>query len=530
MAMRCELESSNQGPLQMLIFTLPTAPFDRKSDVLSRFRDFCPKSLSDCVNVRVYSSEQDMTDSQRLLAEYAANGSEPAFRELVSRYIDLVYSASVRLVDGDTHLAQDVAQTVFVDLARKADTLSSEVMLGGWLHRHTCFVAAKALRSERRRQFRERQAAQMNALNDHTEANLAQIRPFLDEAINRLGAEDRTAILLRFFEQSDFRSIGRALGTSDDTAQKRVTRALEKLHSLLKRRGIACSSTLLGTALAGEAVTAAPVGLAVSISGAALAGTAAGTGTTLTLVKIMAATNLKIGIAGALIAISVVTPFIVQQRANARLRSDGESLRRQADQLTELQAEHERLERQAADASLDRDQLAALQRLRGEVGELRQQTNSLARLRQDNRRLRAAVDKPKTPMQVKEEIMAKASYNKDWLVAFYQYAEKNQGQFPANFDQAAALLSEETRSRTGLTTDQFEIVFQGSPAVLKEPQNVIVVREREAWTSGSADDPNAKWSKVYGFADGHVEVHSQIGKDFEAYEKLRLVPRPSDEP
>src|SRR5262245_2056693 len=115
-----------------------------------------------------------MTDSQRLLTEYA-NGSESAFRELVLRYVNLVYSAAIRLVDGDAHLAEDVAQTVFVDLAGAADSLSRDVMLGGWLHRHTCFVAAKAMRAERRRQFRESQAAQMNALNDHTESNLAQI-------------------------------------------------------------------------------------------------------------------------------------------------------------------------------------------------------------------------------------------------------------------------------------------------------------------------------------------------------------------
>src|SRR5215510_12765099 len=128
-----------------------------------------------------------MSETQQLLNHYVKDGSEEAFGELVKRYIDLVYSAAVRLVDGDTHLAEDVTQTVFVDLARTARTLRSEVMLGGWLHRHTCFVAAKALRAQRRRRFHERQAAQMNESKDHTAANLAQIRPFLDEAINGLG-------------------------------------------------------------------------------------------------------------------------------------------------------------------------------------------------------------------------------------------------------------------------------------------------------------------------------------------------------
>ena len=59
-----------------------------------------------------------MTDSQQLLADYVRTGSDSAFRELVNSYIDLVYSTALRLVEGDTHRAEDVAQTVFVDLAR----------------------------------------------------------------------------------------------------------------------------------------------------------------------------------------------------------------------------------------------------------------------------------------------------------------------------------------------------------------------------------------------------------------------------
>ena len=201
-----------------------------------------------------------MTESQQLLAEYVRSGSEAAFRELVALYLNLVISAALRLVEGDAHRAEDVAQIVFADLARQARTFSPDIMLGGWLHRHTCFVAANTMRGERRRQSRERQAVEMNALQDQPEANLSLIAPILDDAINQLGDADRTAILLRFFEQRDFRSVGEALGSNEDAARMRVTRALEKLELLLKRRGVTAGSAALAVMLGAHAVQARPPG------------------------------------------------------------------------------------------------------------------------------------------------------------------------------------------------------------------------------------------------------------------------------
>ena len=87
-----------------------------------------------------------MTETQTLLADFVQNGSEPAFRELVARYLGLVYSTAVRLMDGDTQRAEDVSQIVFADLAKMAGKLSAGSMLGGWLHRHTCFVARNVMR------------------------------------------------------------------------------------------------------------------------------------------------------------------------------------------------------------------------------------------------------------------------------------------------------------------------------------------------------------------------------------------------
>ena len=321
-----------------------------------------------------------MTETKQLLAEYAKTGSEPAFRELTTRYVDLVHSAALRLVNGDLHLAQDVTQTVFADLARLAHSLSSDVMLGGWLHRHTCFVASKTMRAERRRVARERQAVEMNAIEDHSAANLALVAPVLDEAINQLSAEDRTAILLRYFEQQDFQSVGTALGSNEEAARKRVDRALGKLESHLKHRGVALSAVALGSTLAASAVTAAPVGLAVSISTIAIAGTAGSGVTTITILKIMSMTKLKVGIITAVVAAGIAIPLVMQHQTKTELTEANEALRQQKEKGDQLAAENARLAKLAAQAAhlpvVTNNPSLELLRLRGEVARLRQEATS----------------------------------------------------------------------------------------------------------------------------------------------------------
>jgi RNA polymerase sigma factor (sigma-70 family) len=252
-----------------------------------------------------------ITDSQPLLADYAANGSERAFRELVARYVDLVYSTALRLVEGDTHRAEDVAQTVFMDLSRMAPELSPNSALGGWLHRHTCYVARTVMRGERRRQARERQAMEFSALENQPDKALAEVAAVLDEAINELGADDRDAILLRFFEQRQLRSVGEALGVSENVAQKRVARAVQELATQLRRRGFTLSAAALATGLAAGAVTAAPAGLALSIAGTVFAGSGAAGGGSLTLGKAAALAKLKVGIVSAIVAAGVMTTILL---------------------------------------------------------------------------------------------------------------------------------------------------------------------------------------------------------------------------
>jgi RNA polymerase sigma factor (sigma-70 family) len=301
-----------------------------------------------------------MSEDEQLLGQYTRDRSEAAFGEIVRRHIDLVFSAALRVVGGDSHLAQDVTQIVFTDLARKAWGLPAGVVLPGWLHRHTCFTAAKAVRTERRRQAREKTAMEMNTLDDHTGPDWESLAPHLDEGLNELSAADRDAIVLRFLRQQDFRSVGAALGVSEDTAQKRVSRALEKLRGVLSRRGIALSSAAIGSLMAAEAVKAAPIGLAVSVTTTSLAAaTTAGTGISLALMKVMAMTKLQITLAGAVLVAAVATPLVLQQQTlnrmrteTAQLRQENESLQSQSVQIAALIAENQRLSNQVAQVAV----------------------------------------------------------------------------------------------------------------------------------------------------------------------------------
>jgi len=214
-----------------------------------------------------------MTPDPELLRRYAREGDEAAFAELVRRHVDLVYGAAVRLAHGNTALAEDATQTVFTDLARKAGKLLRHPTLTGWLHTSAWYATLTAVRQEQTRRNLEQEASAMNETATTPEDNSwAQLRPLLDEALGHLRERERDAVLLRFFQDKNYREVGSILGVSEGAAQMRVERALEKLRGRFSRRGVVTTAALLVSALGAHgASTPVPSSFTGSITAKSLA-------------------------------------------------------------------------------------------------------------------------------------------------------------------------------------------------------------------------------------------------------------------
>ena len=312
-----------------------------------------------------------MSSDGELLRGYVEANAEEAFAELVQRHLNLVYSAALRQVNGDAHLAKDVTQTVFTDLARKAAKLSRRPLLAGWLYTSTHFAAAKAVRTEHRRLAREQEAYIMNQLLESAAPGFdwEKLQPLLDAGMHELKEADREIILLRFFENRPLRDIGEALDLSEDAARKRIERALEKLRLVLSRKGIG-SGVTLGAMLSAHAVQVAPGGLGPILTHTAMASAVTASKTTFTLFKMMTMTKVQTGLAGGLIIAGFLTPLIIQQHSLAGQRHQLDLLKSQASEMAEMQAENQRLSKLPTPAApvLSPDQFTELLKLRGEVG------------------------------------------------------------------------------------------------------------------------------------------------------------------
>jgi len=328
----------------------------------------------------------DLPD-QQLLGDYAVNGSDAAFAELVRRHIDLVYSAALRMLR-NAHEAQDVTQKVFIVLAREAGPLANRAALSGWLYSTTSHLAAKYIRTEMRRRAREEASVTMTEMQSAEDGiSWDAISPQFDDALGELSEVEREALLLRYFERKSVRELAIALRVSEGAAQKRVNRAVERLRAFFAKRGVAVGASGLVAIISANAVQAAPSGLAATVtSAAAIAGAAVHSSSLITTTKAIAMTTMQKSLIAATL-IAAAGTGIYEARQASSLREQLQLVQQQRDSLNEqvekLQADRADAEAQVAGLKNQIARTAAapaeLMRLRGEVGRLRGDSEAWSR-------------------------------------------------------------------------------------------------------------------------------------------------------
>lgn len=277
-----------------------------------------------------------------LLNAFVETRSNAAFAEFVNRHLDFVYATALRRLAGDAHLAHDVSQAVFTDVAQHARRVASAPVLSGWLHSATCFAAAKAVRSEQRRRARETRASAMHdSLHDSArDEEWSRLQPVIDDALAALKESDRHAILLRFFQAHSYSQIGAQLQLTENAARMRVDRALEQLRSRLSKLGILSTAGALATVLTAHASVSAPAGAAASICTTALASTV-GTGATGWFLSTL---GLKLQVASTAVVLVAGSAGIVWEKQEQHLaRAEQAALAQQQSSLAALRSENQTL-------------------------------------------------------------------------------------------------------------------------------------------------------------------------------------------
>jgi RNA polymerase sigma factor (sigma-70 family) len=194
-------------------------------------------------------------NDQELLAEYRTASSERAFQEIVARHGGMVFRTCLRLL-GNSHEAEDAAQAAFIVLARRPAAVSSPLPI--WLHWVARNTASKIIRARGRRAYYEKEAARMMTTVDAPSSN-AHLREELDAALDKLPVVLRQAVILRYLEGRGQEEAARLAGCPQGTLARRSMEGLQKLRSILQRRGMLLSAAALTTLLAQEASAALPV-------------------------------------------------------------------------------------------------------------------------------------------------------------------------------------------------------------------------------------------------------------------------------
>ncbi|HVU38717.1 MAG TPA: sigma-70 family RNA polymerase sigma factor [Opitutales bacterium] len=423
-------------------------------------------------------------EDRELLEDYLARQSEAAFAQLVERHLALVYSTALRIT-GQPAQAEDVAQTVFITLARQAGRVRDPAALPGWLYQAACHASYNALRAEKRRRANETAAMQITDLAHDTHAAWARLAPLLDEAMARLSAADQNLVVRRFFEGRSLREVGEHLGLTEDAAQKRVSRALEKLREYFSKNGVAIPAMAIIPSLMEHAVRPAPAHLAPKISAATAAGVA-GAGNSISLIKLltlMSQTKLKLGLIAAL-CLALTGSLGWSIWANVRESQNADRTDKAAGARLAPRSAMPNGSNPAANPpghaafSPPSDALVPFS---------------------------AAADK----VADKSTAMDHAAYGRQLAIAVMEYSQNHQWELPADISVITSMMTGDLKGYN------FTFAITGPMNKVKSPSTTFLLKE----------DPYAlsdgRWGRSYVYVDGHVEVATSDTIDFSAWERER---------
>ncbi|MBN1672323.1 MAG: sigma-70 family RNA polymerase sigma factor [Kiritimatiellae bacterium] len=212
---------------------------------------------------------------EELLTRFLADGSQDAFRVLVERHTSMVLGTCRRQLGGDADRARDAAQAVFIVFAQRAGTIRNRRAVASWLFWTARSVVSHMNRAAQRRSRREKEAAAMAEVEREQPFEVSRwtgLEGHLNDAIAALRGPYRQAVVLHFLEGMSHQQAAEVLGCTKGAVAMRVSRAVEKMRAVLKRKGVALSGAALAAYFSEQAAEAASVEFVTACQAAALAG------------------------------------------------------------------------------------------------------------------------------------------------------------------------------------------------------------------------------------------------------------------
>jgi RNA polymerase sigma factor (sigma-70 family) len=232
------------------------------------------KLLVQQIQQLVRKGNLDGLSDGELLREFVTQNDTAALDRLITSLSPMVWGVSRRLVR-DGHDAEDVFQTTFLVLMRKARTIVKHQAVGSWVYQVAYHAATKARARAARRRAQETRLTEMSGAEPSPESDLAEVSAVLDREINQLSEKLRQVITLCCIQGKSNEQAARELSCPAGTVAVRLSRARELLWARLARCGFTLSAAHLASVLAPEVLAAAvPTPLLRSTARAAVDGTA----------------------------------------------------------------------------------------------------------------------------------------------------------------------------------------------------------------------------------------------------------------